>query len=97
MDRTLFYATGGWAWIDYDSVFSPVLNGTPFRTLASSNNDQGWTLGIGIEHAFDDRWVGRIDYRYSNFGDAEYSAFPQPHLFGDFETHDIRAGIAVRF
>ena len=55
-------------------------------------------MGVGVEHAFHERWVGRIDYRYSDFGQVDYLDFgPTNTLSGDLETHEIRVGIGMRF
>lgn len=97
MDNTLFYAAAGLAWIEHDGVYDIQVNslGTsrPF-----SGTELGWTVGIGVEHAFAARWVGRIDYRYSDFGQVDYLQLgPTNTLTGDLATHEIRAGIAMRF
>ena len=30
--------------------------------------ETGLALGAGIEYAFSDRWIGRAEYKYANFG-----------------------------
>lgn len=97
MDRTLLYATAGWAWIDHSGSYATVVNGVPGIPTTWSDNDSGWTAGVGIEHAFTDRWIGRIDYRYSDFGSVTYAPVGGNILSGDLSTHEIRAGVAMRF
>lgn len=97
LNRSLFYASAGWAWIDHDGTYSAVTNGVPGVPRSWSFNDQGWTLGLGVEHALSDRIVARVDYRYSNFGGVTYATPGVNTLSGDLETHQIRAGIAMRF
>jgi opacity protein-like surface antigen len=60
---------------------------------------QGWTLGFCAEHAFNDRWFGRIDCRFSDFGNVDYGMVEASRktLSGDFVTHEIRFSIGVRF
>ncbi|UDF02730.1 outer membrane protein [Asticcacaulis sp. AND118] len=60
--NTLFYGAAGVAgtraYVEYDGE-----KGT--ETVA------GWTAGIGADHAFSDRVFGRVEYRYTDFGDVE--------------------------
>lgn len=92
MDRTLFYATGGWAWADYDSKVE--LDGA--RAKDSGTLD-GWTAGVGVEHAFTDSLVGRLDYRYSDYGNFTYGRFDGSKVRGSLDTNEIRAGLAIKF
>ena len=94
-NRTLLYATAGLAYITY-STKSDVGGDT-----ASSDGDSwGYTLGVGLEQAFTDRWVGRIDYRYSNFDsdNGTFEAFDRDDDYSvDLDTSEIRLGLAYRF
>ncbi|PQO24769.1 hypothetical protein C2I36_01415 [Rhodobacteraceae bacterium WD3A24] len=92
MDRTLFYGAAGVAWAS--------LNLEVFDSRGGSLEDwsdtlNGWTIGAGVEHAFTDRMVGRIDYRYSDFGEEE--DFDGSGTDVEMDTHEIRAGVAFRF
>jgi outer membrane immunogenic protein len=84
-DRALFYVTGGAAWArvaeqDIVGGFVPI-NETHTSTRP------GWTAGGGIDYAFTDRWIGRIEYRYSGFGTFTYS--PAVTFLGFTESHKI--------
>jgi outer membrane immunogenic protein len=94
--RTLVYAAGGLAYADFDLDYS---NGA---VLVDSLSDSrtGWTLGVGVEHAFGNGWVGRIDYRYSDFGDETYNIDDGNGPFPadiDLTTGEFRVGVAMRF
>ena len=41
----------------------------------ASESATGWTLGLGVEHAFTDNWLGRFEYRYYDFGDNDFNDF----------------------
>jgi outer membrane immunogenic protein len=104
LDRTLVYATGGLAWIDQDGAYTGELTGRPPSQIPWSGSHTGWTIGLGVERAFGDRWVGRIDYRYSDYGDIYYSPFatsnittPSNDLSGSLTTQEVRVGMAMRF
>jgi outer membrane immunogenic protein len=63
-DRTLIYATGGWAFADVHVRNNGLVTGP----LSYGSTRNGWTLGAGAEYAFADNVIGRFEYRYSNFG-----------------------------
>lgn len=64
----LVFGTGGWAFANIDHTnFGPPVD--------SFNNDRsGWTLGGGVEYAFQKNWTARVDYRYYDFGTYTRSA-----------------------
>lgn len=94
-DHALLYATGGVAFADIDehdaSGIGIFNDNSTMRT--------GWTAGAGLDYAFNQNWIGRAEYRYSDFGTFSYN----PTVFVDFvENHKItenavRAGIAYKF
>ena len=90
MDRLLPYVAGGVAFADVnvhaidDGVrISPIVGDTMV----------GWTLGAGVEYAFTDNLIGRVEYRYTDFGDFDLSSFATAEL----KTHDVRLGVAYKF
>ena len=99
MSPTLLYVTGGVAFIDVDGCTNSGL-GRP--CVARSNFGDtltGWTVGVGLAHAFSPRWIARIEYLYADFGDKTYAT---PGVAGnlttlDLQTHTIRAGLSWRF
>jgi outer membrane immunogenic protein len=94
--RTLFYAAGGVAFTDLKTAVYDL------DTLRGEVSDSktGWTIGAGIEHAFTDRLVARLEYRFTDFGTKHYPINGMPETFPAdiaFKTHDIRIGLAYRF
>jgi outer membrane immunogenic protein len=65
VDRVLFYAKGGAAFVDESVTVThpafPVL-GVPAIAVTASNDDPRWTLGGGIEWAFADNWTLKGEY-----------------------------------
>jgi outer membrane immunogenic protein len=95
--RTLFYAAGGVAYADFDLRY---IDNTGGLRDTVSDSRTGWTLGVGVEHAFTDAWVGRIDYRYSDFGGTTYNINEGTGIYPadtDLTTGEIRVGVAMRF
>jgi len=74
-DRLLVYATGGLAIADdRESVvmtdyYEDLWTGSQTNTLV------GGAIGLGAEYAFDEHWRLGAEWRYANFGKADYSAF----------------------
>jgi outer membrane immunogenic protein len=85
-DRTLFYATAGWAYGDV-SINSAAVSYSDIRS--------GYTVGGGIEHAFSPNMTMRIEYRYTDLGEASAS-----NVFTDtsnVDFHAVRAGVSFKF
>jgi outer membrane immunogenic protein len=90
----LFYLTGGLA---YGGVtveqsagpgFAPFVQNSDWRT--------GWTAGGGVEYAISRSMTARLEYRYTDLGNATFSNA------GVFDSSDvtqsaIRAGLSFRF
>jgi len=95
-DRTLVYAAGGAAFIDYDA--QKLLNNFPVDQF--SETPVGWTIGGGVEHALTDWLVVRVDYRYSDFGSDFYPTETlNTTTDTDIEltTHEVKVGAALKF
>lgn len=84
MDRTLFFATGG---VGFANTY------VKMQAYDESKTFLGWTVGAGIEHAFTDNWIGRLEYRYADFGSQ---TFPGDIKIG-LNEHTVRAGISYKF
>ncbi|MEO5755270.1 MAG: outer membrane beta-barrel protein [Mesorhizobium sp.] len=59
----------------------------------------GWTVGAGVEHAFTDKWIARVEYRYSDFGTKDLSIAAGLGQVADvsLQTNDIRVGLSYKF
>ena len=62
LDRMLIYATGGPAFAQIDNTYSYNAS-QDISTLRI-----GYTVGAGVEAALAAHWLGRLEYRYSDFG-----------------------------
>jgi outer membrane immunogenic protein len=61
-ERTLLYVAGG---VAFGDVKSGWVNG------ASYTDDRvGWTIGAGVDYAFTNNLIGRVEYRYTDLGRA---------------------------
>jgi outer membrane immunogenic protein len=59
MNNVLIYGTGGLAWAHADSNTSLAIRDQFYL---------GWTAGVGIEYAFNQRWSLKAEYLYADYG-----------------------------
>jgi outer membrane immunogenic protein len=96
MDNTLLYVTGGLAAVDME--FGAVMS----TSESDSKWAYGWTAGGGLEHAFSDRFSGRIEYLYVDMEDVDFSmtdgaatTLDATQSFDDI--HMVRVGLTYNF
>jgi outer membrane immunogenic protein len=84
-DRFLLYGTGGVAFAD--------------AKLAGGNSKGlvGWTLGAGLEYAFTDSLSGRVEYRYTDFQRATFTAPATGSFKSGFNENQVLVGISYKF
>ena len=63
---------------------------------SDSNTHVGWTAGAGVEGFITDNIIGRVEYRYSDFGKKDYTVAGQS-FENDLTTQDVRFGIGLKF
>jgi outer membrane immunogenic protein len=95
VDHWLFFGTAGWAWGTWSTTYANV---GPFFTNSATSN-KGWTAGAGIEYAFTNNLLGRVEYRYTNLGTVTFVDIPSnsSELGNKVVINDIRAGLAFKF
>lgn len=96
-DSTLLYAKGGYTNARYNIKGS--YDGDEFR---SSIDTDGFRVGAGVEQAIGENAYAKLEYRYSNYSDAEID-FEDPDVadvdLGEIDTdrHQVMAGVGWRF
>ena len=65
--NTLFYGFGGVAWGEVNTKIG-ILNIPLFE---GEETHVGWTAGLGIEHAFNDRFSVRVEYSHVDLGEED--------------------------
>ena len=105
-DRTLVYATGGFAYgqVETSGAFNNAGNVVQF---AGSTRDTktGYTVGGGIEHAWMGNWTVKAEYLYYDLGTSDVNVAIQPGVAGagaytsSFKNdgHIVRAGLNYKF
>jgi len=68
-----------------------------------STTRAGWTLGGGLEYAFNANWTVRAEYRYSSFGNfrdtlaATAALIPAASARHNLNENAVRLGVAYKF
>jgi outer membrane immunogenic protein len=105
IDRSLLYVTGGLAFANIENTYVGVFVqgfGTA-ATTSITDTRLGWTVGAGWEYAFLPQWVGRIEYRHTDFGTLTNTPITFHSLLAPgTERHTtteeaVRFGVAYRF
>jgi len=87
------YITAGVAWTKIGASYpgSTTASGVKKKTLT------GWTAGAGVEIKINKNVNARIQYRYSDYGDATFTHGTVKSKIKNFKTHSLRAGISYTF
>lgn len=98
-ERSLLYVKGGGAWAHTKYEYTPLSFGD--NTLTSATETRaGWTIGGGLEYAFDPKWSARVEYNYMDFGtkDAvDLAPLTSGFTAGiDQQIHAIKFGVNFR-
>jgi outer membrane immunogenic protein len=87
IDRFLMYGTGGLA-VGNISVDVP-------GGKTDTGTHAGWTVGAGIEAAFTNNIIGRLEYRYTDYGTNSYDTKPKSKV--DFNSSQVMVGVGYKF
>jgi outer membrane immunogenic protein len=106
--RLLLYATGGWAVtrLHVSYAYSDSFGGLSSASATSEQN--GWTVGAGVEWALTNNWILKAEYLYLNFGKVTAAgSVPSVALkagaqnalgtTGDFTANIARVGVNYKF
>jgi outer membrane immunogenic protein len=95
-DRLLLYGTAGFGFANITNNIQKGQNAGE-QVVWENQFRGGWVVGGGVEYAFTNRFVGRIEYLYSNFGTV--TLFNRDGNQADFqnELHLLRVGATYRF
>jgi outer membrane immunogenic protein len=97
IDHWLLYGTGGWAFGNWSTSYG-FAGAAPILTDNVSSS-RGWTAGAGVEYAFTNSVIGRVEYRYTDLGSATFTstATNSSELGNRITINDVRAGLSYKF
>ncbi len=88
IDRFLMYGTGGLA-VGNISVRNQGVG-------SDTGTHAGWTIGGGIEAAFTNNIIGRLEYRYTDYGTNIYDTGKRDTKV-DFNSNQVMVGVGYKF
>ncbi|MCO4319729.1 porin family protein [Phyllobacterium sp. 21LDTY02-6] len=88
LDPVLLYGTGGLAVTE---------NKLSTDTGSDSNTHVGWTVGAGAEAKITQNVVGRVEYRYSDYGKKDYDLGGADEVSNKLTTNEVRLGVGYKF
>jgi outer membrane immunogenic protein len=102
-DRALFYVTGGAAVAEIGGASATLVNGpaiaipagTFTSTTGGSSTRWGWTVGGGIEWAFNQNWSLAGEYRHTDFGSRGTTVNIPDGLGGTFAPVTVNGRLTV--
>ena len=56
----------------------------------------GWTAGAGVEGKITENILGRVEYRYTQFGNKNYDLAGET-VRNKFDSHQVRVGLGYKF
>ena len=100
MPSTLLYVKGGYTNTSIEANYETASDAFEFDT-----NADGWRLGAGVEQLFGPNMYGKLEYRYSNYNNLDFSddfdldTFDAENFDTDInlDRHQIMAGLGFRF
>ncbi|MCP4615432.1 MAG: outer membrane beta-barrel protein [Bradyrhizobium sp.] len=92
-DRWLVYGTGGFAWSGGRFLQTDPLSGMDDKQLAMRT---GWSVGGGLEYAFDRNWSARLEYLYSHLGPTHVTLGSGERYVSQFDMSMLRLGLNYR-
>ncbi len=96
IDRLLFYSTIGLGFVDVSNEIQKGRNAGE-QVVWDNQFRTGLAVGGGIEYAFTNRWVGRVEYLFTDLGHVTlFNADGNRAEFKN-ELHLFRVGASYRF
>ena len=91
---TLLYAKAGYTNTSIEAAFDEDEDRFEFDT-----NVDGYRLGAGVEQLFGPNMFGKLEYRYSNYNNLDFSDDEDEDFDTDIDLdrHQVMAGIGFRF
>ena len=96
-ERALYFVSGGVAFAHIKHTYVCPDCGL---TESFTTTRPGWTVGGGMDYAFTNNWIGRIEYRYADFGHVTnepvvvWDGFTERHRITE---HAVRLGLSYKW
>jgi len=95
-DRWLFFIAGGLAVADFD-FHEGATTTTIVPPVGVGGTYVGWSIGGGVEYAFTQNLLGRIEYLYEDFGQKNYVGASGDPYRVSLTANTVRGALAWKF
>jgi opacity protein-like surface antigen len=101
--RALFYAKGGWEYGEVTAgtnlnFVDPALGLPPAPgAMKSTNWENGWTAGVGMEYALTDRWSAKAEYMHYEFPQYAFTVAQNTTANATTAGNIVRIGVNYHF
>ena len=98
IDRALLFVTAGVAIAAPETTLSAT-SGLGGMTASSSSTRAGFTVGGGAEYAFTNNWIGKIEYRYADYGTQTIAGgnVVNGAVKNSAQVNTVTAGVSYKF
>ncbi len=96
VDRVMFFATAGLGWAQISQNIQKGRNAGE-QVVWENQTDAGYVIGAGIDYAFDSRWIGRVEYLYSDYGKTTLQNRDGNQADFQNDMSLLRVGLSYRF
>ena len=98
IDRALLFVTAGVAIAAPETILSASSN-LGGLTVSSSATRAGFTVGGGAEYAFTNNWIGKVEYRYADYGTKTIAGgnAVDGSVKNSAQVNTITAGVSYKF
>lgn len=94
-DKTLGYMTGGYT---TGRVKHTTLDFTFPRDGADTKSQDGYIVGIGVEHFLNNKFTARVEYNYTEFNEEAYrNNIYNSDMKMNLDFHSVQVGLAYHF
>ena len=90
---TLVYVAGGLALADFNFHEGEDIN----VVRGGGAIYPGWTIGGGVDQAFTNNLIGRLEYLYADYGGKTYTLAPDDIYDAHFKGHTLRGALIWKF
>jgi outer membrane immunogenic protein len=96
VDNMMIFGTAGLAFANINNQIQKGANAGE-QVVWEGQNKMGLAAGAGAEYAFNDRWTGRAEYLYSDFGSVTLTNADGNTMIYNNQLHQLRLGVSYKF
>lgn len=99
IDRALLFVTAGVAIAAPETSLTAASANLGGLTVSNSSTRAGFTVGGGAEYAFTNNWIGKLEYRYADYGTQTIAGANSVNgaVKNSAQVNTVTAGVSYKF